>query len=259
MTLRAESISHRIAERVLFDALTLQIEPGRLQAVIGPNGAGKSTLLRTLVGLLAPQTGCITLAGARLPDIPARLRARALAYLPQSPRLTFDLTVEDIVMLGRSPHGGRFARESQHDRTVVATSLAKVGLAGLGRRASHTLSGGELQRVMLARMLATEARFFVLDEPTLALDIGHTLAFFALCRELVDEGHGFCIVTHELELARRHADEVLCLLPDGTHVLGAPSSILSADVLQRAFGVRLQTEPGALAFASPEVLHNSAP
>ncbi|MEZ4269894.1 MAG: ABC transporter ATP-binding protein [Myxococcota bacterium] len=194
----------------LYRGLSMEFSAGTWTAVIGPNGAGKSTLLRQLAGLQPQTTGTTNLDGRSLLETPAHQRARRLGYLPQRCELYHELRVLDVVSLGRAPYSKRFSPLTLDDRQKVQHALERVGLSDMSLRRTSTLSGGELQRVMLARILAAESPFLLLDEPTTSLDIGHALEFLELCKTLT-HGHAAVIVAmHELDLAKRYADTVIC-------------------------------------------------
>jgi iron complex transport system ATP-binding protein len=222
--------------------------PSTVTAIVGPNGAGKSTLLRDLAGLRAPQRGAVHLDDAPLAAIDAATRARALAYLPQTTPLAYDLTVADVVMLGRTPFLNRFAGPGAADRRAVDRAIERVGLAVTATRPLSSLSGGERQRVMLARMLATEAPVLLLDEPTAALDVGHALAFMDLCRELAAGGRTVIAALHDLDLARRSADAAL-VLGDGAVTSGEAAAVLTPAILGPLFAVEILERDGHLLFA----------
>ena len=225
--------------RTLFTDLGVELHPGRITAVVGPNGAGKSTLLRLLAGLEAPQAGHVRLGGEDLQTLAPRLRARRLAYLPQRTTLAYDLRVRELVLLGRSPYLPAFGAPAASDHAAVDAALARVDLLPLADRGARSLSGGELQRVMLARMLASEAAVLVLDEPTAALDIGHALALLAHLRRLAAEGAAVALALHDLDLARRFTDDAV-LLGAGPALTGPVGHVLSARNLGPAFGVRVR-------------------
>jgi len=239
IVLRASGLGHRVPGRTLFTDLGLELRPGRITAVVGPNGAGKSTLLRLLAGLEAPQTGQVLLAQEDLRTLAPRLRARRLAYLPQRTTLAYDLRVRELVLLGRSPYLPAFGAPAATDHAAVDAALTRVGLLPLADRGARSLSGGELQRVMLARMLASEAAVLVLDEPTAALDIGHALAFLAHLRRLAADGAAVALALHDLDLARRFTDDAV-LLGAGPALTGPVGHVLSARNLGPAFGVRVR-------------------
>jgi iron complex transport system ATP-binding protein len=223
----------------LFRKLDLTVNPGSLTVVVGPNGSGKTTLLRTLVGLRAPDEGDVQLQGCSIQSMPRLDRARAIAYLPQTTTLYHELTVREVVMLGRLPHLGRLRPPAAQDHAAVTEALAQVGLRALAERGTATLSGGERQRVMLARMLATGAPVLVLDEPTAALDIGHALALLELCRRLSADGRTIVLALHDLELARRYGHDAVCLTgnTEGTSHRGLASDVLIPAVLSEVFEV----------------------
>ncbi len=240
--------------RWLYRELDLSFKECSLSAVIGPNGAGKSTLLRDLAGLRALAGGSVCLEGQVLTSYPAAARARRIAYLPQRTTLEHDMSAFEVVLLGRAPHVGRFAAPAPRDRERAAEALAQVGLEREASRGVQTLSGGEFQRVMLARMLASEAEILILDEPTAALDIGHALAFLELCRGLAGAGRTLIVAMHALELARRYADQVVLLTGagDGGAHVGATASVLTPALLEPVFGVTVRAlEDGQLRFELP--------
>jgi iron complex transport system ATP-binding protein len=236
--------------RWLVRDLELELGPGAITVVVGPNGSGKTSLLRTLLGLVQPRTGTVKLDGRPLTDLPARERARAIAWLPQRTELPWGMPVERLVMLGRAPHLSALAGPSAHDRRAVDEALVRVGAEHLRERDVLTLSGGELQRVLLARLLATEASLLILDEPTTALDIGHALALLELCRELAASGHGILLSLHELELARRYGDRALLLVgAQGEWQAGTCREVLAPDRLAGVFGVEVDLVGDQLRFA----------
>jgi iron complex transport system ATP-binding protein len=239
--------------RWLVRDLDLELGPGAITVVVGPNGSGKTSLLRTLLGLLQPRTGVVRLEGRALAELRPRERARTIAWLPQRTELPWAMPVERLVMLGRAPHLSALAGPSARDRRAVDEALTRVGADRLRDRDVTTLSGGELQRVLLARLLATEAPLLILDEPTTALDIGHALALLELCRELAASGHGILLSLHELELARRYGDRALLLCGDrGEWRAGECREVLAPDRLASVFGVEVALAGDQLRFAPRE-------
>ena len=238
--LSARGLCHRVPGRTLFADLDLDLTAGRVTAVVGPNGAGKSTLLRLLAGLEAPQRGHLRLGDDDLRALPPRLRARRLAYLPQRTVLAYDLRVRDLVLLGRAPYLPAFGPPGAADLAAVEAALGRVDLLGLAERGARALSGGELQRVMLARMLASAAGVLILDEPTAALDIGHALDFLAHLRGLARAGAAVVLALHDLDLARRYTDDAVLLAGTGAAHTGPVGHVLSASLLGPAFGVAVR-------------------
>jgi len=249
--LHARGLSMQLGGKPLFEGLGLDLRSGELLTVIGPNGSGKSTLLRVLAGLARPDAGAVALDGRPIARWAARERARRVAYLPQATPLYHDLRVDEIVMLGRTPHLGPWRGPGQADEAAVAKALGEVGLRTLATRRMSTLSGGEKQRVMLARMLATGADVLVLDEPTTSLDIGHALDVLGRLRDLARAGHAIVTALHELELARRFGDRSLCLVGDGTHDTGVSDEVLTPELLERTFDVVVRRGEG-LRFDAPQ-------
>lgn len=242
-----------IAQRWLVRHLDLDLRPGSVTVIVGPNGSGKTSLLRALLGLTTPSEGEVLLDDRPLLAHPARTRARSLAWLPQRTELPWAMPVHRLVLLGRAPHLSPLAGPSQHDLDAVRAALARVGAEHLRDRDVLTLSGGELQRVLLARLLATAAPLLILDEPTTALDVGHALALLELCRELAQSGHGILLSLHELELARRYGDRALLLCGDdrGTHMLGPCAEVLEPERLAEVFAVHVELTAGQLRFSAP--------
>jgi iron complex transport system ATP-binding protein len=251
MKLRAEKLGLRVADRWLVRGCSFEIRPGELTVIVGPNGSGKTTLLRALLGLRELDEGRVELGDRPLERWSLRERARVCAWLPQRTELPWGMPAEQLVMLGRAPHLSALAGPSRADVDAVAAALARVGAETLRARDVRTLSGGELQRVLLARLLATEAPLLLLDEPSTALDVGHALALLELARELAACGHGVLMSLHELELARRYGDRALLLRGDdeGGHVLGPAAEVLAPALLSEVFAVGTELVEGQLRFA----------
>lgn len=242
-----QELRHGYGQSSLFNSFSYGFAPG-LTAVVGPNGSGKTTLLRILGGLMTPRDGQVQLRGTPLSVLSSGERARLIAYLPQSTPLYFDMPSFDVVLMGRAPHRGRWRNFTREDRRVAQDCLAQVGLDPRthGRRGVLSLSGGEKQRVMLARLLATEADVLILDEPTTGLDIGHALSFLELLKRPPLSERTVVMAVHELEWARRFAEQALCLCGGEVHC-GPVSDTLADENIERAFGVKVQAN-SALGF-----------
>jgi iron complex transport system ATP-binding protein len=238
----AESVTVVRGGRALLDRVSMALRRGEVLAVLGPNGAGKSTLLRVLSGELRADSGCVTLENVPIDRIQPRALARRRAVLPQHASVAFAMTARAVAALGRLPHDG--------DGGAVAAALRQADVAHLADRLYPTLSGGEQQRVHLARVLAQlagpEGAYLFLDEPVAALDIAHQLAICALARERARNGIGVLIVLHDLNLAARVADRVLLLRGGRLHALGPPDATLRPETLEPVFGVRLIERPALL-------------
>jgi iron complex transport system ATP-binding protein len=243
----------RYGSAVALDGVTAQVPAGQWLGLIGPNGAGKTTLLRATAGLLGFE-GQITVGGQAITGLAPRRLARLMAYVPQRPQFPPDMTAAEYVLLGRTAHIGYFRVESAADRRVCAEVIDRMALAPMAGRALRTMSGGELQRVVLARALAQEAPVLLLDEPTSALDLGRRMDALELIDELRRE-RGLTVVSaiHDLTLAGQFADRLLLLAAGRVAALGTPAAVLRDDLLAGHFGdgVRvLLTSDGDLAVIS---------
>ena len=211
MSLAGRDLTIGYSDRVVGRGLNVALEQGEVLALLGPNGGGKTTLLKTLLGILAPQAGEVAIGGRSLAGISIRERAKLIAYVPQVHVPTFAFTVESVVLMGRTAHGNLFSRPSAHDRTVAARVLDQFGIAHLASRPYTMISGGERQLVLLARALAQEPQFVVLDEPTASLDFGNQGKVMREIRALAGAGHGILFTTHDPNHALRAADRAYLL------------------------------------------------
>jgi iron complex transport system ATP-binding protein len=218
----------------------LTVAPGESVALVGPNGAGKTTLLHALAGLVASR-GTLMVAGLH-PHHTARARvARAVALMPQRPVVPEGVTVTDLVLLGRTPHLGRFAAPSAGDRTTADESLSRLGIAHLRDRRASELSGGELQRVVLARALTQQPQVLLLDEPTSSLDIGHQQTVLELVDGLrADPGVTVVAAVHDLTLASRYFARVVLLDAGRVVADGTPAAVLTAERVGRVYGAQVR-------------------
>lgn len=234
--LSASAITLHLGGRPILDGAGFTARRGAVTGLIGPNGVGKSTLLRAVVGLL-PHGGDVRFDGRPLPA-DARSRSRLLGYLPQGHHVHWPLSVRRTVALGRLPHLGPFARPGRVDDDMVERVMAATGVDGLAERTVATLSGGERARVMLARVLATDAPVLLADEPTAALDPGHQLRIMTLLRaEAVERHRAVVVVLHDLSLAARCCDDLVLLMPDLRVIAGDVAAVLTSSLLRDAYGV----------------------
>jgi iron complex transport system ATP-binding protein len=230
------------------DRVTTKMAPGGIKAICGPNGAGKSTLLACLAGLVAPCVGVVRLGGTPLCTMTAVERARAVGYLPQSPEVAWDVSVETLVGLGLLPWRG--VPEAQAE-AAVEKAIAAMELEALRHRPVSHLSGGERARALMARVLATQPMWLLADEPLANLDLAHGASLMRRFHEQSLEGRGVILVIHDLATAMNHADRVL-VLDRGRLVADAPPELaLSEAVIERVWGVRARWlgEPGARALS----------
>lgn len=226
--LELRDLTVRRGSRLVLDRVSLRVGPGEFVGLLGPNGAGKTTLLRAALGLLAAE------GRSSLARLTATERAHAVAFLPQTRDVAWPVSVETLIGLGRLPHAGGAAA----DRVAIAGAMARMGLEGLRARDATGLSGGELARVLLARVLAQETPLVLADEPGAGLDPGQQIRSMQVLAGLAAEGRGVVASIHDLGLAARHCTR-LVLLDQGRLVAdGAPEAVLDAENLAQVFGIR---------------------
>ncbi|WP_449396571.1 ABC transporter ATP-binding protein [Devosia riboflavina] len=218
---------------------------GKVTGLVGPNGAGKSTLISAIVGLERPEAGSLAFEGADLTAMGRRERAAICAYVEQSASTEERLGVSDVVALGRIPHVSAWtAGLGYDDEAIVAGALEKVGMAEFGTRQFNTLSGGEQQRVHIARALAQEPKLLVLDEPTSHLDIRAQLQVLHLLGDLAGAGGTVLLALHDLNLALRFCDWLVVLHAGRVVAEGPPADVLGEDLLAQVYGVRARLIEG---------------
>lgn len=244
-----KNISYRISDRVLFDRLSFDLRPGEFMAVIGRNGAGKTTLLRNLTGEVKAGRGEVYIFDKKLKEQSDEFLATRRAVLPQSTPLNFSFSVLEVVLMGRIPHDA--THTAGQNLQVALECLKKVGLSGFEKKNYLQLSGGEQQRVQLARVLAqlesTEGeRLLFLDEPTSSLDISYQHKTLGIAKKFCESGGSTLAILHDLNLAARYADKILLLMNKGRHFLGTPDEVLTDEILSEAFDhpVRVIPHPG---------------
>ncbi|MCX6375525.1 MAG: heme ABC transporter ATP-binding protein [Armatimonadetes bacterium] len=222
--------------RVL-SGISLQVRAGEFLGIIGPNGSGKSTLLRVMAGVLAPSAGTIKLEGRDVAGIPGRELARRLAVVPQDNPITFDFSVLEVVLMGRSPHLGRFEIERGRDLDIAADALKRTNLLNLADRRIGELSGGERQRAMIARALAQEPEILFLDEPTAHLDINYQVEILHLAkRENTEHGKTVVAILHDLNLAAEFCDRLIMLSHGEVFTSGSPDEVITAENVHEVYG-----------------------
>jgi iron complex transport system ATP-binding protein len=250
MTIAGHNLSIGYPERLVGSGLNVRVAEGEVLALLGPNGGGKTTLLKTLLGLIPARAGDVLLMDRPLDALSAQERARLIGYVPQVHHGTFAFTVESVVLMGRTAHGSLFAAPTAHDRAVSHAALERFGIATLSQRAYTEISGGERQLVLLARALAQEPRFIVLDEPTASLDFGNQGKVMREIRTLADAGLGVLFTTHDPNHAIRAATRAF-LLRDGTCLAEGPvSDVLNRETLEQLYRapVQIMRENGQVAF-----------
>ncbi len=234
MNLQTENVSWSVEAKKIVDAVTLAVAEGEFVGLLGPNGSGKSSLLRIIYRILKPDAGVIELAGANVWQLSPRQVARQMAVVMQERTGDFDFSVHEIVMMGRNPHKGMFDRDTTHDFQLVDEALARVDMTDFAQRSFLTLSGGEKQRVLIARALVQQAKFLVLDEPTNHLDIHYQLEILELVKNL---GVTTIAALHELNLAAFYCDRLYMLKAGRLVASGTPEEVLHPDLIRQVYGV----------------------
>jgi len=235
MTLEGRGLTIGYRDRVVGREIDVALNKGEVLALLGPNGSGKTTLLKTLLGLIAPREGEVRIGGRALSSHALRERARLIAYVPQTHVATFAFSVETVVLMGRGARGGLLSRPTATDRAAVTQALERFGIAALAARPYTMISGGERQLVLLARALAQEPQFIVLDEPTASLDFGNQGKVLREIRALASAGLGVLFTTHDPNHALRAADRAY-LIRDGTRIAdGAVRDVLTRAALERLY------------------------
>jgi ABC-type cobalamin/Fe3+-siderophores transport system ATPase subunit len=239
--LKIESLTVSYGPRRVLHAISLDVHAGEVLALIGPNGAGKSTLVRAASGVIPVQSGKVAVNGDNLLAMPAMRRARYLAVVPQAGLLPPAFTVWETVLLGRTPYLNFLGQVSSKDEEIARLSLQKVDALDLIERRVGELSGGEQQRVLLARALAQSTPILLLDEPTVHLDLQYQVSLMEIVRSLARTDHlAVLIALHDLNLAARYADRVSLLVAGEVKAAGTPRQVLTPEIISTAYHLPVQ-------------------
>lgn len=226
----------------VLDGADFRVDRGGLVALLGANGAGKSTLLRCISRILQPTGGRILLDGRELKDFDSKEGARLMAVVPQETTADFDFTVEDIVSMGRFPYLGRFQNEGQQDRDIVRRSMEMTGITHLADRSITALSGGEKQRVIIARAVAQQPEILLLDEPTANLDIGYQSMLLGLAARLNrEQGVTIIAAIHDINLAVHHFDRFILLAGGRVLAAGRAEEVITPENIKKSYAVTAST------------------
>lgn len=234
MRLCIDDVSWHAGGRAIVRGVSMVCPPGSVTGLLGPNGSGKTSLLNVAVGLQRPTSGSVQVDGVDVHKMHTRVRARRIALLEQQASTSLDLSVRDVVELGRIPHRGRWPAQGREGEHEIALAMKQAGVTELADRRWPTLSGGERQRVQLARALAQTPSVLALDEPTNHLDLGHQIDFLTTVRDL---GVTTVAALHDLDLAAAFCDQ-LVVLQDGRCVASGPAGeVLTAELVANVYGV----------------------
>ena len=240
MTISVRDVRWSASKRMIVDGITLDVAPGQMLGLLGPNGSGKSSLLRLICRLRRVASGVIRLGNADLAALPRAAIAQRIAFVEQQAGTDADVTVLDVVLLGRTPHRGPLSAWTDRDGGAVSAALIQVGMNDRRDQPWHTLSGGERQRVHIARALAQTPTELLLDEPTNHLDVQHQLDILALVARLPVTS---IVALHDLNLAAMFCDRIAVLRQGQVVCAGEPHEILTATMIRDVFGVDAHVEP----------------
>ncbi len=239
MKLKVEKLTVRLGSRDVLKDMTFEVREGEVVALLGPNGSGKSTMLRTIFGLLRPLKGVVMLDGREIERIEES--ARNLGYLPQETPET-NLKVIDIVLLGRTPYMGTLKKPTAKDVEISLRALKEVGLEGFENRPFSELSGGEKQKVMLARVFAQQPRIMLLDEPTSHLDISAQIEIMEIVKRKVEEGCAAIIAIHDINLASSFSTRILMVKDGKIAYAGEPVEVITEESIRDVFGAEVSVK-----------------
>lgn len=262
--LSCENLQFSFDKRPMFNDINLSFVKGEFVGLIGANGAGKSTLLQLLLGLLKAQSGRVLLQSKNIHKIKRREIAKQLAFVPQSIELPYAFTVQQLVAMGRNPYLGAFELESSNDKKLIDEAMQLTDITHLQQRTVNTLSGGEKQRVIIARALAQQSPTILLDEPIASLDICHQLETLQLIQSLTQSGKTAVTALHDLNLAASYCDRLILIgkQQDGTTCVisdGTPEQVLNTHNLKTYFSITadISQQDGRVNLTNIQPLHSN--
>ncbi len=243
MSFEAQDLAIGHGRTPIARGIDLAVEPGRVLCVLGPNGIGKTTLFRTLLGLMPALGGAVFVDGDALGRLPRPELARRVAHVPQAHAAVFSFTVLDIVLMGRTAHMPPFSAPARRDREAATAALRTLGIANLAGALYTAISGGQRQLVLVARALAQDTRYVVMDEPTASLDFGNQILVLRTIRALAaEQGKGVVLSTHDPDHALSVADRVAILGEGGLKAVGPPDEVVTSERLSALYGVPVEVE-----------------
>jgi iron complex transport system ATP-binding protein len=235
--LRVNGIEFGYRSSPILKGIDMELDRSEVLAVVGPNGAGKSTLIKCIDRILEPKKGSILIDSIEVRHLPRNDLAKRMGYVPQSGTHAFPATVFDVVMMGRRPHSGWI--DSDRDMEIVHETLCTLGLDGIALYDFNELSGGQKQKVIIARALVQEPEVLLMDEPTASLDIRHQLEVMSLMRRIVSaKGISAIVAVHDLNLATKYADRVVMMKGGAIVAAGKPAEIFTEESIREVYGVR---------------------
>jgi iron complex transport system ATP-binding protein len=241
MELKIKGISFAYESVKVLDNIKFEIQDSEIVGIIGPNGSGKTTLIRCINRTLKP-VGCIIVDDIELSVLTRKEISKRIGVVPQNSVMSFPFTVSDIVLMGREPHLNKFGRETTKDLEIVKTVMKATKIDHLATKYITEISGGERQRVFIARALAQQPKILLLDEPTLHLDIRYQLEILDLVKSLRNK-HIIVAVFHDLNLAARYCDKLIMLNCGKIHAIGDVNTVLTKENIKDVYGVTVNIEP----------------
>lgn len=238
--LKVEGLKFGYEEKIVLDNVSFKIEKGKFVSIIGPNGSGKSTLLKTLNNIYHPWEGNIYIEGKNIKAFKKKELAKKIALVPQDTNIDYEFTVEDVVLMGRHPYKGRFQKEDKDDYEIIDEALEMTNTKHLRGRMITEISGGERQRVIIAKALAQNPSIILLDEPTSHLDINHQIETLNLLRKLNKErGTTIILVIHDINLGVRYSDEIIMLNKEKIVSIGSPEDVITKENIELAYNIEV--------------------
>jgi iron complex transport system ATP-binding protein len=237
--IRVDGVSYRYADTQVLKSVFFNADKGSFVGIIGPNGSGKTTLLKTLDRILTPEAGTVTIDERDLASFSDIEKAREIGVVPQETAINFDFTVSEVVLMGRHPYIGRFSSETTRDFEIARTAMELTGILHLADRPVTAISGGERQRVVIARAIAQQPRFLLLDEPTSHLDIGHQLEILSIIRQLGEEVTTIAVF-HDINLAASFCDQLILMKEGEIQAIGSPAEVVTTTYIRQVFGIEAE-------------------
>ena len=238
--IKTEHLEYAYGRAAVLKDISFTVSEGEFFIIIGPNGSGKTTLLKIMSGIHKPQSGSVVINGSGLQTYSRKSLARAVAYVPQMIQTDFPFTVREVVLMGRSPHLGMLGLEAQEDLDLAEEAMGFTEVGHLANRRLSQLSGGECQRVYIARAICQQTNIIILDEPTASLDLAHQVRIMDLMERLKrEQGITVVMVSHDINLAAMYGTRVLLLKEGRLLHLGLPQEVMTFETLEDAYGCRL--------------------
>ena len=243
MTLKVESVSQGYGDNTVIEGISFELEKGSLVSVLGPNGSGKSTLIKTVCGMMRPRSGIISVDGKDISEMGPKEMSRSLGYVPQKYVQIDYMKVFDAVLIGRAPYMSW--SYSEEDFEHAESAMERMGIMDLADRYVNDLSGGQLQKIIIARALAQDPDYYILDEPTSALDLRNQMVALRTVKDIVSSGDsGALVALHDLNLAMRFSDVTIMLKDGGIHAVGRPEDVITEDSIRAVYGVSSEIYEG---------------